>query len=81
MLHSIIKDLPEHPSLNKQIQYGHLKELICHLKGYLQQGRKIGCRLRGCDKTFSVKSTFASHISRAYRKSSFEQMHEAVLIM
>ena len=44
------------------------------MKGHIQEGRKITCPFKGCEKTFGVKSTFASHSSRIHKNSSAEHV-------
>lgn len=61
-----------------QITFTNLKEFLNNLKAHIQEGRKITCPFRGCEKTFGVKSTFASHISRIHKNSSAEHRHEVV---
>lgn len=57
----------------------NLKGLISHLKGHLQGGRAVVCLFRECSKTFCVKSTFASHISRAHKNSSVDHLVSTVV--
>ncbi|KAG9281964.1 hypothetical protein AMEX_G546, partial [Astyanax mexicanus] len=59
-----------------QSTFTNLKEFVNHLKSHIQEGRKIKCPFRGCEKEFGVKSTFSSHISRTHRNSSSEHVHE-----
>lgn len=47
-----------------------LKGLTVHLKQHLEEGRTVACPFKDCSKTFSVKSTFTSHMSRIHRHSS-----------
>ncbi len=66
-----------------QIGYCHftcttLNDLIRHLKGHIDEGREIKCPFKSCERTFSVKSTFASHISRTHKNSPPELLNEAV---
>uniref|UniRef100_A0A3B1IPE7 C2H2-type domain-containing protein n=1 Tax=Astyanax mexicanus TaxID=7994 RepID=A0A3B1IPE7_ASTMX len=63
-----------------QFECSYLKGLISHLKDHIKQGRKINCPFRRCEKTFSVKSSFASHLSRAHKNSSVGHLHETVLV-
>lgn len=56
-----------------------LKDLIRHLKDHIDEGREIKCPFKSCVRTFCVKSTFASHISRTHKNDQPEHLHDAVL--
>lgn len=44
-----------------------LSSLIKHLKSHIQEGLEIKCPVRGCDCSFTVASSLASHFSRKHR--------------
>ena len=76
-------DEPTGTTLSCQIEFcqgifTNVKELLNHLKGHITEGRKITCPFRACEKTFGVKSTFASHISRTHKKSLAGEIREVV---
>lgn len=48
-------------------QFHTVKELVCHLKGHIVEGQALACPVKGCKKTFTVKSTFTAHMSRQHR--------------
>ena len=50
--------------------------LCAHLKLHITDGKKVTCPHTSCSKTFSVKSTFSSHLSRSHKCS--ESQHENV---
>ena len=56
-------------------QCGNLTEFLSHLKTHIQSGLEIRCPF-DCNKTFKVKSTFASHVSRKHRKCSVAHLIE-----
>lgn len=45
-------------------EYADLKTLKCHLSGHIDEGLTVTCPFDGCSKTFNVKSSFLTHISR-----------------
>lgn len=66
-----------------QIGYCHftcttLNDLFRHLQDHIKKGREIKCPFKSCERTLSVKSTFASHISRTHKNSPPELLNEAV---
>lgn len=70
-------------ALTCQIEVCHftctsLKDFIRHLKDHIDEGRAIKCPFKSCERTFSVKSTFASHVSRIHKNSKPEHLHETV---
>ena len=56
-----------------------LKSLFCHLKTHIAEGTKVTCPFRLCNKTFSVKSTFTSHLSRNHKSSSEGNLVDSIL--
>ena len=40
--------------------------LVCHLRSHFHEGLRIECPFRGCDRRFSVLSSFASHLSKKH---------------
>ena len=48
--------------------------LVCHLRSHLHEGLHIECPFRGCDRRFSVLSSFASHLSKKHRNDSVEHV-------
>ena len=48
--------------------------LVCHLRSHLLEGLHIECPFRGCDRRFSVLSSFASHLSKKHRNDSVEHV-------
>lgn len=81
--HSRVRFDQTDTTLIYQLEYCHftctsLKDLIRHLKDHIDEGREIKCPFRSCERTFTVKSTFASHISRTHKNSQPEHLYEAV---
>lgn len=48
-------------------EYDDLKTLKCHLSGHIDEGLTVTCPFDGCSKTFNVKSSFLTHISRYHK--------------
>lgn len=48
-------------------KYVDVKGLVSHLSGHIQESVTVSCPFDGCSKTFNVKSSFSSHISRCHR--------------
>lgn len=48
-------------------EYADLKTLKCHLSGHIDEGLTVTCPFDGCSKTFNVKSSFLTHISRYHK--------------
>lgn len=53
-----------------------VKELIAHLKEHIVEGRPVACPIRGCMKTFTVKSSFTAHMSRKHRACSVDSIND-----
>lgn len=52
-----------------------VKDLISHLKQHIVEGRSIACPIRGCKKTFTVKTSFSAHMSRQHRACSIDSIN------
>lgn len=50
-----------------------LSAFYAHLKGHIKEGRSIVCPFMGCDSTFTVVSTFTSHLSRKGDEGQWEE--------
>ncbi|XP_040888967.1 uncharacterized protein LOC121178736 isoform X2 [Toxotes jaculatrix] len=53
--------------------------LIQHLKTHTKEGLEIKCPFRGCDCSFTVSSSFDSHISRKHRGRQVEDLTDLIL--
>lgn len=47
-------------------KFSKLRHLISHLNSHMKLGQTIQCCFRGCSRTFKLRSSFASHISRCH---------------
>ena len=47
-----------------------IRGLLLHLKSHITEGKTVTCPFRQCDKIFTVKSTFTSHVSRKHKDCS-----------
>ena len=56
-----------------------LTSLMKHLKSHVKEGLEIKCPFRGCDCSFSVASSFDSHISRKHNKKNVDDLDTEVL--
>ena len=56
----------------------HLTELFTHLKSHIQDGTEIACPFRGCDKKYSVQSSFSAHLSRKHKNCSIKHIVESI---
>lgn len=45
------------------------KTLLSHLKGHITEGKRVTCPFVACKRSFTNKSTFASHVSRCHGRS------------
>lgn len=43
-----------------------VKELLSHLKEHLVEGRPVACPVTGCERNFTLKSSFTAHMSRKH---------------
>lgn len=57
------------------------KELISHLRTHIDSGIDILCPIVNCDKIFSNKSTFSSHLSRKHYNQIDSKPNSAVPII
>lgn len=48
-------------------EYVELKQLVSHLNDHIQEGLHVVCPFDGCGRTFNVKTSLSSHISRIHR--------------
>lgn len=48
-------------------EYTNVKGLVSHLSSHIQDGLTVICPFDGCSKTFNVKTSFSSHVSRYHR--------------
>lgn len=63
-----------------EVQCGTLTQLLSHLKSHIQSGLEIWCPF-GCNRTFKVRSTFASHVSRTHKMCSVNHLIEPAMTM
>ena len=57
-----------------------LKDLLTHIKEHISAGLEICCPFHGCDKHFSKKSSFTSHLSRCHRNYSVQDVAKKFLV-
>lgn len=55
-------------------EYADVKGLVSHLSSHIQEGLTVTCPFDGCSKTFNVKTSFTSHISRYHRRWDVTQI-------
>ena len=53
--------------------------LLLHLKSHITEGKTVTCPIRQCDKTFTVKPTFTSHVSRKHKACSEESLVDSIV--
>ena len=56
-----------------------VNSLVKHLNSHSEEGLEIKCPFRGCDCSFTVASSFASHVSRKHRSRGIEDLDDSVL--
>lgn len=56
-----------------------LTEFYSHLKGHIKEGRAVACPFNQCEKTFTVVSTFTSHLSRTHKKTPEGNLIESTI--
>ncbi len=56
-----------------------LTEFYSHIKVHIKEGRTIVCPFKQCDKTFTVVSTFTSHLSRKHKRSEEGNLMDSVI--
>lgn len=61
-----------------EVQCGTLTQFLSHLKSHIQSGLEIRCPF-GCNRTFKVRSTFASHVSQTHKMCSVNQSIEPAM--
>lgn len=50
-----------------------------HLKVHIKEGRRVACPFEQCDASFTVISTFTSHLSRKHKNSSEVNLTESIV--
>ena len=55
-----------------------LVSFLAHLRGHAEDGIPVSCPFRGCEKSFSIKSSFSSHLSRKHRTWSLCLLSQSV---
>jgi hypothetical protein len=55
-----------------------LSDFMLHLKKHLTENVAVACPFNKCNKTFTVKSSFTSHISRIHREPSASDLCDKV---
>lgn len=53
-----------------------VQELLVHLKKHLVEGRAITCPIAGCQRTYTLKSSFTSHLSRKHPQCSVNSIND-----
>lgn len=53
-----------------QHQCRDVKSLTAHLKKHIAEGCVVTCPVKGCDHTFTIRSSFTAHMSRKHRQCS-----------
>ncbi|XP_054772889.2 uncharacterized protein LOC129280926 [Lytechinus pictus] len=61
------------------VKFTEISDVLSHLKGHISSGVAVPCPFAHCQKQFSVKSSFSSHISRQHSKRQVEFLSESVL--
>lgn len=51
-----------------------LKDLLAHLRSHLSKSELVNCPFAKCGKTFKVRSSFTSHISRIHKHATAGQV-------
>ncbi|XP_035982662.1 uncharacterized protein LOC118557207 [Fundulus heteroclitus] len=57
-------------------EFHTVKELISHLKKHIEEGRPVACPVKGCQNTFTVKSSFTAHMSRKHRTCAVDSVSD-----
>lgn len=55
-----------------------IQGLLLHLKSHITEGKTVLCPFRQCDKKFTVKSPFTSHVSRKHKDYSERSLVESI---
>lgn len=53
-------------------------DVVAHVKKHIREGRTASCPFMGCEKTFTVTSTFSLHVSRNHKHDHIESLRPAV---
>lgn len=56
-----------------------LIQFYSHLKVHIKEGRRVTCPFKQCDQSFSVISTFTSHVSRKHKNSAEVNLSESIV--
>ena len=56
-----------------------LTDFYSHLKVHIKEGRAVACPFMHCDKTFTVVSTFTSHLSRKHKQSAEGNLMDSII--
>ena len=65
-------------ALTCAFQCDALTSLVKHLKSHIKDGLETKCPFRGCDRSFTVASSFASHVSRKHTSRRVEDLDDLV---
>lgn len=57
----------------------NLTAFYSHLKTHIREGKTVACPYRHCKKSFTVLSTFTSHMSRKHKSGTEENLAESVV--
>jgi len=59
----------------------HIKEgrTVAYLKVHIKEGRTVACPFKHCDASFTVISTFTSHLSRKHKNSTEVNLTESIV--
>lgn len=55
-----------------------LTQFYSHLKMHIKEGRTVACPFKHCDKTFTVLSSFTSHMSRRHKKCAERSLIDSI---
>lgn len=61
-------------NISCQKQYTDLKDHLAHLRSHLSKSELVNCPFAKCGKTFKVRSSFTSHISRIHKHATAGQV-------
>lgn len=56
-----------------------LTQFYSHLKVHIKEGRTVACPFKQCDASFTVISTFTSHLSRKHKNSTEVNLSESIV--
>lgn len=60
------------------VKCNDIRGLLLHLKSHIAEGKTVSCPFRHCKKTFTVKSTFTSHMSRKHKDHTEGSLVESI---